>query len=148
MWTPDEPLCELPAKIRRYYREHAEYLYYDLKENKLKIGLKPAPIPKYAGHKVHIVETWNPQWYSDLYWSRSSFRRDLSLRALERIKDQRDRPFIIAPYKYDAIYRELIHKHLLEGYDDKDGRSMPPNYKVKSFFDLEATVDSSVDVSF
>lgn len=142
MWNTDLPINQLPDNIRFCYAEEAEFLHYDLRSNKLEVILIPAPEPKHLGHMIRIVENQNPDWYRDLYWSTSYFRRDRSLAALDRIRKEKDRPFRVSPFKYDSAYRCLIHNRLTEGFREK-GKEIPPNREVRLYFGLEhAVVDS------
>ncbi len=133
-WTPKEPIIFLPEGIRIYYIREAKFLINDLQEHKLKVVLVEAPEPKFDGHKIRIVESRNPEWYSKLYHSYSSFRRDRSLRALERIASQQDGYYMNGPYKYDFIYRTLITERLVRGYSVED-YEIPPNEEVKRFLE-------------
>ena len=129
-WNPKQPIIFLPEGIRGYYVQEANFLINDLQEHKLKIVLAEAPEPKFEGHKIRVVESRNPEWYSKLYHSYDYFRRDRSLRALERIASQQDGYYMNGPYKYDFIYRTLITERLIEGYS-VEGCEVPPNEKVK-----------------
>ena len=124
----------LPEEIKPHYIGEAEYLLNDLETNRLRVILVPAPQPMHQMHMIRVVESYNPEWYSSLYWSIDHFRRDRSLRALNRIIKQNDKPFRVQPYKYDMIYRELIHERLMNGFYEQ-GYEIPPNQIVKSFLD-------------
>lgn len=132
-WSPDRPINELSENIRRFYIENAKFLYNDLKSNRLEVILIPAPKPMHRSHMIRAVQNQNPEWYRDLYWSIPHFRRDRSLRALDRIRKQEDRLFRVLPFKYDSIYRELIHNRLIEGFRE-NGYVTPPNNEVRKYF--------------
>jgi len=134
-WNPDRPIKEFPEDIRESFVGEAEYLFNDLKSNKLTVVLAPAPEPKHCGHMIRVAESQNPRWYSDLYHSYEHFRRDRSLRALDRIRKSEDRIFRVSPYKYDSIYRQLIFGRLVDGYY-ADGFKIPPDNEVRKFFDM------------
>lgn len=140
-WTPNKPIAFLPEDIRKLYSEQANCLYYDLLANRLEVILIPAPEPQYSGHMIRSVQNRNPKWYRDLYWSYNHFRRDRSLRALDRIRKQEDRYFKVSPYKYDATYRELIHNILIKGFEN----NYFPNNKVRTFFGLEKIPEKYLD---
>jgi len=61
MWNPEKPLKELGG-MSFHYIDHAEYLYYDLLNNKLWISTKPHLEPKHADHKLRVVLAENPAW--------------------------------------------------------------------------------------
>ncbi|MBU4456776.1 MAG: hypothetical protein KKA65_04705, partial [Nanoarchaeota archaeon] len=124
-WNSDIPIKELPRNIRTFFLKEANYLFKDLKNNKLVVILVNAPEPKHCGHKIRVVDCQNPCWYSELYHSIDYFRRDRSLRALERITQLNDGSFRCSPYKYDAIYRQLIFQRLVEGHE-AENFEIPP----------------------
>lgn len=140
MWDINQPIKMLPREIRRYYAEDADYLYKDLKSNYLEVILIPAPMPNHPTHKVRAVQNRNPEWYRELYWSIKHFRRDLSLRALDRIRKEEDGTYKVSPFKYDSRYRELIHERLIEGYME-NGCEMPPNNIVREFFGMKPNLE-------
>lgn len=92
-WNAHQPIILLPEIIRRYFQSEANYLYADLKNNKIKVTLLPASNQKFLSHKVHAIEQSNPGWYSELYHAHAHFRRDRSLNALERITNLDDKAF-------------------------------------------------------
>jgi hypothetical protein len=57
------------------------------------------------------------------------------MRALNRLRDQQDRPFRVRPFAYDAVYRELIHRRLLQGFMDRD-YEVSPNEVVAGHFGI------------
>ena len=113
-WNLDRPINELPNPLRKLFLKEAHLLYQEMQSQKLEVCLIPAPNPHHEGHKIRIATNHNPEWYKEIYWSMSNFRRDLSMRALERIINTKDKAFVVKPYKYDAIYREIIEKRLKE----------------------------------
>lgn len=133
MWTPSQPIKELPSDLCCLFREHAEWLYTDLESHKLQIGTAPIERPRFQGHRKRVVLVPNPEWYSELYWAIAHFRRDRSLRALDRIMGLQDRPFRINPFWYDCVYRRLIRDRLTDGYENCGAR-VPPDDRVREFF--------------
>ncbi len=131
-WNPDRPISELPEPVRKLFSQDAYFLYQELKRFKPEVILVSAPQPRFEGHKIRMAVNRNPDWYSDLYWKRSNFRRDLSLRALDRIRNETDRSFIVRPYKYDAVYREMIQKRINE-YLESDFFPNKKYNKVRRF---------------
>ena len=145
MWTPERPLKELGG-VSCYYTDHAEYLYYDLLSHKLCISTRPHPEPKHHDHKLRIVLAENPAWYSQLYNSQNSFRRDRSIKSLDRLRKGEDLPFMMARskkdlfsekirFRYDSVYRELIHDDLTKGYYC-EGDFIQPNDEVRAYFNM------------
>ncbi|MFH0752425.1 MAG: hypothetical protein V1914_02390 [archaeon] len=109
-WNPDKPLKELPEHIRQLFTEDARHLLNELNSN--------------------------PPWYRILHNSYSHFRRDRSLKALERIAESNDGKFVTSiskyvPFKYHAVYRDLILERLTQGCKDD---SLPPNKKAVTYF--------------
>jgi len=135
-WDVNQPIKMLPKRVRRYYVEDADYLYNYLKSNYLEVILIPAPRPNHSTHKIRAIQNQNPNWYRELYWSSKHFRRDLSLRALDRILKQEDGTYRVSLFKYDSIYRELIHDRLIKGYIG-EGYEIQANCKVREFFGIE-----------
>lgn len=78
-------------------------LLKDLEENKHKVGLAPAPRPMFEGHKIHVVVSSNPEWYSELYEEQGYVRRKTVVSALVRISKR-----IVRNYKYDKMMLEVI----------------------------------------
>lgn len=145
VWDFDTSIDRLPKQISKLFSKCADDLYNELKCNKTRVVLIPAPEPRFDGHKIRMVENYNPDWYSNLYYAYQHFRRDRSLRSLDRIRDGKDKVFRAshkyARYKYDSIYRELIFHRLIDGYAD-NGYKVKPSNVAKSFFknDLESKV--------
>jgi len=146
VWTPNRPLLDLPQKIREHYVIHAGLLLDNLEINQHTVELVGAPYPQFEGHKIRVVTRHSPEWYMDLYYDHtgrskrgSSFRRDLSLRALDRICNLKDRPFMVSPFLYDSIYRGFIHDELLKGYDrlDQEDDIFAPINEVRVYFGLK-----------
>jgi len=127
-WDPHYPIVQLPKKIRKFYTQEADYLYSDLLNNKLTIVLIPAPDPRHDCHMVRAVESENPGWYQGLYSSYNYFRRDRSLMALNRIRNQEDKQFRISPFHYDFIYRDLINDRLIDGFYERGGLLFSKQY--------------------
>ena len=141
MWNPEKPIIFLPENIRIYYVNEAKYLVNDLEKNKLSVVLVPAPDPRHHSHKIRVAASHNPTWYSDLYWSYNHFRRDKSIKALNRIINEKDEFQV-----YDNIYRTLIHERLIEGDYDVQQYIRPPNNIVRTFFNMPS-IDSFVEQS-
>lgn len=136
-WNPDQSLSNLPEAIKELFVEDAQFLLTELKTNKLEVILIDAPEPKYPGHKIRTSENSNPPWYKVLYNTYPHFRRDRSIKALERISLSEDRAFATsiskyAPFKYHAIYRDLILERLTKGSNDEP--AFPLNKKAAAFF--------------
>ena len=95
----------------------------------------------YPSHKIRVVEERNPAWYSKLYYQYSYFRRNRSLRALERIVNKDDIAFTsskkYAPYSYHSRYREFLYDILTRGYN-VNGYDIPANEKVCRYFGVKS----------
>ena len=87
-WNPQRPLGELPETIADHFRMEANFLQGDLDANRLVVVLIPAPEPQFSGHMIRAVESHNPTWYSDMYWSIPWWRRDRCTRALKRLVEK------------------------------------------------------------
>ncbi len=136
-FNPDLPLKSqsLDKKIIEIFREQADSLYDELKKNKNKIILVPAPRQMHHSHKIRKISEYNPFWYSDLYWNYyPNFRRDRTYKSLNRIINLNDMPFKKSKYKYDSIMREFIYKILIEGYYYKYSKTIPENLEFKEYF--------------
>ena len=144
IWDYDRPIKELPENLRHYYVEEANFLFNDLTDNPLNVVLIPAPDPAHSGHMIRCVDNENPSWYRELYHSHNNFRRDLSLRALNRIRNEEDRPFKISPFKYDSVYRELIHKRLTEPYLIEGHASIPEKEILNYLIDQKPSSDDEI----
>ena len=146
MWSPEKRINELPLNIAEIYMREADFFYWDLYNNRLVVRLRPAPYP-YEGHNlIRVVESQNPKWYRDLFWSNKNFRRDLSLASLDRLRTGRDKEFDGWRYKYDELYRFFIHSRLIEGLEI-DGGFLEPNNLVRKYFGLEELENYS-DIPF
>jgi len=66
-WDADMPLSDYAPGIQRVFREHAQYLLDDLKNNKNQHGKIPAREQSFEGHGEYITLQRNPQWYSELF---------------------------------------------------------------------------------
>lgn len=137
----DLALSSYPPEIRGPFSYEGQLLLKELEKNQLKVVLVRAPRPKYIGHKIRLAIEHNPKWYSQLYIEHPHFRRDRSLKALERIASQKDRPFredgksaVHYKYHYDSIYRQLIFERLTAGYTDEIGREIPLQPAVSNYF--------------
>ena len=157
-WTPEKPIKILPENIKKYFIEEADYLYNDLKEKKLHKIHMPAYAPAFPEQMGIVTQVENPEWYSELYRSYhfhnkspsrcfdSLIRRDRSLRALDKIKNEKDKQFIENIFKpsqnwIDKVYRELIYDRLTEGHDDL-GYFVKQKNEVRKFFDLEPIIEN------
>ena len=101
----------------------------------MEVILVPAPEPRHYDHRIRKVVSRNPKWYRELYGSNKNFRRDRSFNALIRIKKSNDAYCNKSKYRYDAVYRELIFKRLMEGYsDERYDYEYPSNNNVRRFF--------------
>ena len=131
LWTPEQPLRELERGIAAYFVDHAKFLSQELKNNRLKVILIPAPDPKHYGHKIRAVENTNPEWYRELYQHHKHFRRDRSLNSLQRIRIKKDYAAIYS--SYDFRYRSLILERLVKGFM-YEGSFVEAIERVKSYF--------------
>lgn len=134
MWDPARPTKELPVYIRRYFYNCVDELFDELKYKRMIVGLIDAPKPRFDGYKIRVLYSPNPEWYSRLYSACEHFRRDRSLSALEKIKNEKDRPFKVRPYRYDWIYRTFIFERLT-GVDNNGSEKRRPAKKVCRFFE-------------
>ncbi len=72
-------------------KELAKKALVDLEQNQNRIILAPAPQPHFAGHKIRVVESRNPQWYIDFgaqYWKgdrQFTLKRSRVVQALQRV---------------------------------------------------------------
>jgi hypothetical protein len=143
IWTPKKRLSYLPDFPRNLFITEAELLYKELLENKLLVGTCPAPDPKHADHKIRVVESRNPEWYSLLYDSHNRRSRRFFEKALWRITNNLDGDLDSVGsghYIYDTCFRDMIYTRLVEGYIEKDLRVFPNN-EVRNFFGLDSIVD-------
>ena len=141
-WNEFQPIAILPKRIQGYFVKDACFLRDDLLENKLKVILVPAPEERHTNHMIRVAETANPSWYSKLYAQNFYFRRDRSLRALERIAAGKDEAFtnencgaVDYRYNYDSIYRQLIFSRLTTGFSYR-GQETNANIIVCNYFGL------------
>jgi len=142
-WSVNQSIRDLKIEIRYFYVAEANYLFQELRRNKLKVILAPAPNPNHQGHMIRIIENKNPQWYRDLYHSSVNFRRDLSFKSLDRIRNQRDITYKVSSNGYDLIYRNLIHERLTIGYKEV-GHIFPPNNLVRSYHELPTSNSNEI----
>jgi len=158
----------LPEDIHKYFRLEAIDLLFDLRRHNLNVILVPAPEQRHSGHMVRVADGQNPPWYQDLFEKysvkKNRFRRDTSIRTLEKIADGRDIDYYegektvstynVRMYKrkkglgiafrerknhrgfYDTIYRDLIFHRLING-DENPRFYTEINNVVREFFDLE-----------
>ena len=140
-WNPTQPLIELPDFLRLVFQEHANLLYSDLNDNRLSIVLAEPPNKRFEGHKIRIIESFNPEWYSNL-WRQyyPNLRRDRTLKTLDRLRTFQDQIFIdkeigCVPYSfyYDTLYRGFIFENLTEGFVF-EGVVVSPLEKVIEYF--------------
>ena len=113
-WTVDQPLKGLEKEIAAYFTDQAGFLSQQLKDNRLKVVLIPAPESRHYGHKIRVVESRNMEWYREMYVKYRHFRRDRSLKSLQRISRKQDYPASFS--SYDSRYRLFILKRLTEGF--------------------------------
>lgn len=142
-WSTEQPINELPNGIKEIFRDEAKFLYHNLLTNQLKVILIPAPDPHFPSHKIRVAVSHNPEWYSELYRQYNYFRRDRSEKALKRISEFNDQPYleksigaVLHIFYYDKIYRELIQDRLING----------PSIEniVRKFFDLEPVDEKDI----
>ncbi len=131
---PELPLKILPEEVCEIFTLQAEFLLNELKQNRLEVVLIPAPEPRFEGHKIRIVNSSNPTWYSELFHLHQYFRRDRSEAALRRISTLQDQAFDGVHYRFDSIYRELIKDQLENGFE-WENEFIPPEEKVVEYFE-------------
>jgi len=147
-WDQKKRLSYLPENVHGFFTVEAAYLLRNLESQRLTIKTKPAPDPRYPGHKIRFVVEYNPTWYSIVYWEQPPIRRDRTLWSLERIAKGLDRDFIKGNYKYrcDTLYRDLVFERLTEGsYDLMD--YLHPNNVVRRFFEMEPVPEEEIFAS-
>ncbi len=77
--------------------ELAKRALVELDQEHNKIGLVPAPDPSFDGHKIRVIESRNPKWYSEFgvrYWRNPrqfDLKRGRVIKALERVAKGRVR---------------------------------------------------------
>jgi len=145
-WNPNNQLSQLPKDILKKFADFADFLYQDLKINRLEVVLIPAPDPQFSGHKIRVVNNRNSGWYSNLYWSYSNLKRKRLMKALDMLRKTQDKDFRINKsgryafhiynYSYHLLCRELIFDMLTEGYLDGSERIFPNN-SIRSFFGMD-----------
>lgn len=143
-WCTNQPINDLPKKLRYLFKNEAKHLIAELKLYNLEVILTPAPEQKHYNHQIRRVVNRNPIWYREFYSQYKNFRRDRSFNALKRILKSQDGIFQGLKYKYDAVYRDLIYKRLIEGYIDDIGLQHPASNYVRNFFNmnkLESIID-------
>jgi|GEM_PF-4730728 len=93
-------------EIARY---EAEQMIRELRHCPMRVILKPAPEPRFEGHKVRAVDSRPPEWYMEIYGQvgRKTFKRHRFLAALERIKKGDTRPTAYTLAALKAIERIL-----------------------------------------
>jgi len=123
IWTPKKRLSSLPNFPRSSFIQDAEILYEDLLNNPLKVVLIPAPIKKHQNHMIRFVESHNPYWYPEIYYSHNRGKRKLFEKSLWRIVNLSDEDFNQKNnmYNYDTSFRGIIYSRLVEGYIDSGG---------------------------
>src|SRR3989339_1829161 len=92
-FNPESSLSVYSPLVQQMFSNEANFLLDDLIQHKLSVGLVDAPEPQHPNHKIRTVLIYNPSWYSELYHNHPHFRRDRSIRALTRIKQNKDQPF-------------------------------------------------------
>jgi hypothetical protein len=140
-WNAEKSVALLPEFVREKIADEASILYHDLKNNKLKVVLVPAPQQRHADHMIRTAVSFNPAWYSkDIYPEKEYCGkvRKFSLAALKRLKDGKDKNFIVGNYKftYDSLFRKYIMRMLVEGYE-LEGQRMCADRKVRNFVKKE-----------
>jgi len=141
LWTPDRSIRELPKDIRRHFIDEAGFLLSELSEQRLEVILDKAPDPRFDSHKVRKVINRNPKWYSEIYHSHKHFRRDRSLRALNRIYTLHDFSQYTIRFSYQSFYREFIKIRLIDGHEMKYNKNVHFQEgipEVREYFGLPA----------
>jgi hypothetical protein len=142
LWTPEMKLSYLPDFPRELFIQEGKILYNDFLNNPHRITTRPAPIQTHSNHKIRVVESSNPDWYSQLYYSYTRGKRQRFEKALLRIVNCLDQDLRKSDnhYTYDTAFRNLIYRRLTDGYQMKEGdktyRVFPDN-AVRAFFNLE-----------
>jgi len=91
-----------------------EFMYQELKKNKLRVCLVKAPEQNHPGHMIRVVENKNPWWYQELCRSYPDGRKENHLKKKPRTKLKRkailkvlERMYIIglskSPYAKDIL---------------------------------------------
>ncbi|MEK6907112.1 MAG: hypothetical protein AABW45_01150 [Nanoarchaeota archaeon] len=136
-FDPDKSLRNqsLDYRIIKIFKQEANSFLEELKHRKLEVILVPAPDPHHEGHKIRQKVNDNPEWYRELYWKyHPNFRRDRTLKSLNRLVNLEDGNFITHSYKYDAVMRELIYSVLIEGYYIDSHIIYPENPRIVKYF--------------
>lgn len=159
-WTTKDSTKDLPKRIREYFTRHAYFLYNELLSNRHEVELQEAPQKNFPSHKIRVLVSSNPSWYSALYetWSVSKtrakvnsrrlkfyetdFSRKRALKALKRISEGMDGRNGTHHFSYDKALRDVIYEELTEGrYNSGERRWwVIPEMKVRAYFGLEALV--------
>ncbi len=142
-----------PEFICKSFRDHAEFLYNDLMDNKLVVKKVKPENHKYGEQCwVRAVESENPKWYQEIsldhmnqFKSKSGTHRSRQYRSLQRIITGKDGKFLYHSFrfKWDVVYRELIFKRLTEGFEDK-GMDIPPDNDVRNYFIKDGLIDGKI----
>lgn len=143
LWTPEKRLALLPNFPRISFLQEAEFLHYELTNNKLKVVLIPAPSPRHACHMIRFAESHNPYWYGSIYYSHSRGKRKSFENSLLRLINNNDQDFNpkTNQYMYDTVFRWLAYSRLVEGYIGEDGLRVFPDNEIRAFFGLEEVLD-------
>ncbi len=126
--------------IQHYFPAHGRLLLKEVSANHLRGVLTPAQTRMFEGHIIRSIESRNPEWYRTLCADRPHWRRKRTLCALGRIILDKDREvignkrYIYGAYLSDAIMREMIYSHLIEGMNSVDQGPMPPCNDVSEYF--------------
>lgn len=80
----------------------ARDMLQELKSNRLKVVLLPAPDPQFEGHSIRQSIEWNVDWYRTIFERDESIKRQHSITALKRIS------------KGDILYQSKYHNLFLE----------------------------------
>ena len=148
-WCSEKSVKELPARVGSLFSKEASSLLIDLRYFCLDVILMSAPEPKFIGHMIRVAVNQNPLWYRELYATTLHFRRDRTLRSLNRIANRVDCNLIESSsavrlqYTYDYLFREIIFRRLTEGYIEESG-FVPPRRAALEFFDISYVAEDAI----
>ena len=137
---------KLPDNISSKFKSTALFLLDDMEENKLKIIWIPAPEQRHVNHKIRVIESRNPEWYSRIYkgivdaYPNKKYRRGcgrirkLVVRALIHVSNGRFAPLNHSHgINYIMMMLNIIKDKLVNGYEYM-GQDIPPDIEVVRYF--------------
>lgn len=144
-WDPKESINNLPETLKQIFISEAKILKKDLDDFGLHVILMPAPDPGFDSHSIRVSVNQNPPWFSEFFQSGQRLRRDRSIRSLNKIINNRDvsngqhidkikiKCNKAVTESYETIYRKLILKRLMEGYNFH-GHEVPPSIRFTEYY--------------